>query len=277
MNLQMFSGSFNYLDGVSEQVRRICHPVFSKTPINYFEYQTMRHDGEMTMLSTAPVYLVDQIAGKFLLPSFFEMELFRSFGQRVTFLSHVLALPPGADEINVDKFSTNIEYFSEASLYHRLYFVDHYQEYYRVVGFAVSNDAPSAINYYMNNLNGLSCFIDYFEEHALDLIANVNHYNRVTLPEYLHKPDMSMLAPELQAFAPIGFTEQVDPESYRHSDAFTSRESQCVALLARGYTVKMIGNHLGISPRTAEQHIRNAKDKLGFNTKKQLLEYWYER
>ncbi len=55
----------------------------------------------------------------------------------------------------------------------------------------------------------------------------------------------------------------------------TTREYQCLALLAKGYTMKMIALEYSISPRTVEQHIRNIKEKTDLRTKQELLRAWH--
>ena len=55
----------------------------------------------------------------------------------------------------------------------------------------------------------------------------------------------------------------------------TGREKECMSLIAQGYTMKNAAKKLCISHRTVEQHLRNVKDKLGLNTKNQLVEAWH--
>lgn len=47
----------------------------------------------------------------------------------------------------------------------------------------------------------------------------------------------------------------------------TERESQVVALLARGLQTKQVGRALGISTKTADRHVQNAYAKIGVSTR----------
>jgi HD-GYP domain-containing protein (c-di-GMP phosphodiesterase class II) len=50
-------------------------------------------------------------------------------------------------------------------------------------------------------------------------------------------------------------------------DGLTERETQVVALLARGLQTKQIGRALGISTKTADRHVQNAYGKIGVSTR----------
>ena len=47
----------------------------------------------------------------------------------------------------------------------------------------------------------------------------------------------------------------------------TERETEVVALIARGLQTKQIARILGISPKTADHHIQNAYAKIGISTR----------
>lgn len=55
----------------------------------------------------------------------------------------------------------------------------------------------------------------------------------------------------------------------------SKREYATIALLAQGNTDKEIGKKLGISPRTAEAHINNAKIKLNVTTRAELISKFF--
>lgn len=57
----------------------------------------------------------------------------------------------------------------------------------------------------------------------------------------------------------------------------TKRELNCLALIAKGYTMKGVALRLNISPRTVETHLRNLKEKFGFSSKNQLVSLWYDQ
>jgi DNA-binding CsgD family transcriptional regulator len=67
----------------------------------------------------------------------------------------------------------------------------------------------------------------------------------------------------------IGFS-LVLPKSSQFQ-TLTSREYNIVQLLSEGYTDKEIAKKLGLSPRTIETHVNNAKQKLSIKTRAELI------
>ena len=55
----------------------------------------------------------------------------------------------------------------------------------------------------------------------------------------------------------------------------TQRGMECLILAALGFPKKHIASRLGISYRTAEKHIRNAKNKIGIYHHRQLLDFLF--
>ncbi len=56
-------------------------------------------------------------------------------------------------------------------------------------------------------------------------------------------------------------------------DDLTAREVEVVRLVARGMSNKAIAHHLGISPRTVEGHVNHVFDKLGVDSRTELVHY----
>ncbi|WP_305987651.1 LuxR family transcriptional regulator [Roseibium sp. MMSF_3544] len=53
--------------------------------------------------------------------------------------------------------------------------------------------------------------------------------------------------------------------------SLTTREQECLLLLAKGYRTAMIADHLSIKAVTVDLHLRNARTKLGARTREQAL------
>jgi DNA-binding NarL/FixJ family response regulator len=60
------------------------------------------------------------------------------------------------------------------------------------------------------------------------------------------------------------------------TNPLTERERQVLQLVARGHTYKEIGTELGISPKTAENHVRNILGKLHLSRRSDLVRYAVE-
>lgn len=55
----------------------------------------------------------------------------------------------------------------------------------------------------------------------------------------------------------------------------TQKTMECLILAALGFPKKNIASRLGISYRTVEKHIKNAKDKIGIHHHRQLLDFLF--
>jgi DNA-binding CsgD family transcriptional regulator len=55
----------------------------------------------------------------------------------------------------------------------------------------------------------------------------------------------------------------------------TKRSTECLILAAMGFPKKQIASRLGISYRTVEKHITNAKNKIGIYNHRQLLDFLF--
>lgn len=53
---------------------------------------------------------------------------------------------------------------------------------------------------------------------------------------------------------------------------FSQQEIKCLRLLITGKTIKLIGQHMSLSPRTVEYYLNNIKKKLNVKTKSELIE-----
>ena len=60
------------------------------------------------------------------------------------------------------------------------------------------------------------------------------------------------------------------------TNPLTERERQVLQLVARGHTYKEIGAELDISPKTAENHVRNILGKLHLSRRSDLVRYAVE-
>jgi len=73
------------------------------------------------------------------------------------------------------------------------------------------------------------------------------------------------------------YTDILDPAYYGKRDktkkniALTSRQADCLVQLALGKSAKQIANEFHISVRTVEHHIENIKNRLGCESKSELI------
>lgn len=80
----------------------------------------------------------------------------------------------------------------------------------------------------------------------------------------------------LQSVAIFGFEAarrlvREESGSFHHFGALTDRQRECVLLAARGKSDSVIGQLLGLSPKTVSNYLENAKGRFGVATRSQLV------
>jgi DNA-binding CsgD family transcriptional regulator len=140
--------------------------------------------------------------------------------------------------------------------------------------FGASPNISGMINVYLNNLDVLKSFCFYFKEKGEHLIKQFEK-NRIRM-----KKDQSIIANEVpkslfdtfQARNQCLHALKIDRyhlgESYNHHH-LTKREVECIRWCVKGKTADETSIILGISKRTVNAHLDNAKQKL--NCYKQSL------
>lgn len=262
----------NYYDTIS----KICYPLFKKTPIQYFDYTRFYDSGEMVTIGTHPHFTVKFYEhGQY--PSFEEFQVFSSSGMTISLLSHNMPLPLGAHDVNPDRYLANIASAWDAQIFHRLYFMVRREGFYLTCGFGIKQEMKLAHDFFLNSLSILEDFIKYFEHHARDLITENAQNNRINLPLYHNKLlPYDMHHDVIEHISNIDFSiNPITRNSQINTKLFTSREIDCLNLIAQGYTMKNAARRLAISPRTVETHLRNIKEKHAINTKNQLIDLWH--
>jgi DNA-binding CsgD family transcriptional regulator len=88
------------------------------------------------------------------------------------------------------------------------------------------------------------------------------------------------LTPAQAVAEALGFLEAAEPRAHEpapiRTSPLTPREVEVAALVARGLTNRAIAAELVITEATAERHIRNIFDKLGFASRAQLAIWAHE-
>lgn len=70
-------------------------------------------------------------------------------------------------------------------------------------------------------------------------------------------------------------TTRINVTYLGQSFSLTQRVAECLILTALGFPKKYTADRLGISYRTAEKHIRIAKEKIGIHNHKQLIDFLF--
>lgn len=264
------------MNSTYDKVNHICEPFFRRTPINYFEYVRFYDSGEMLLLGTHPEGMLKAFISN-LFPSQEELNSFHAYGIKVACLSHDMELPAGVGALNSERYQNNIFNAAEHNVFHRIYFIERCSNYYKIYGYGVCKSTSSIMNYYLNSMPVLEKFVKHFEWRAQELIGGDNKENIIVLPNYHNKINaMETQSSSVEHYYEMQFQGFESDIFAKNTNRLTSREKECLSLVAQGYTMKNTARKLKISPRTVEQHLRNIKDKYGLHTKNQLVEIWHE-
>lgn len=141
-----------------------------------------------------------------------------------------------------------------------------YTDYY---SFASVRNNTKIIAYYLTNLDFLKKFILFFMEKAADLLkaayANKIYLKRISQNHCDHDNNKSM---ELKINKIFVHTES--------SDGFiTIKEFDCLKSVAHGKSFKETARQLGISERSVEHYLYNARNKLNISTMGELINIFW--
>lgn len=145
--------------------------------------------------------------------------------------------------------------------------------------FLSSKNNPKTREFFVKNANLFEMFIAEFKAKFNDSIIKES-----LLYKAKYRDGCDLILPEQKIQESIdrqGFLSSIRSNGY-HIDIngkfirLTEREFECLELLSKGHTIKGIGNHLLISPRTAENHINNIKHKTGYHCKDHLVTIYHD-
>lgn len=142
--------------------------------------------------------------------------------------------------------------------------------------FIAKRDDPAALNRFLNHIDLLQHFIDYFYDKAAHLLEE-GAKQKLVYPVYeesvaveTHQEDEEKWRREFMEALPI--------QSFRFQNALgelailTAKELLCAQQLIRGKTSKEIACALNLSPRTVETHVESIKRKSGCYSKSKAIQ-----
>lgn len=141
--------------------------------------------------------------------------------------------------------------------------------------FGTTPDNHQVVSLYLNNMDLLERFIVYFKDKAKKLIEQASRHKI-----FIHKNYERNIAEQESAaiFHPgemtrEAFLEDTIIKSYVFDEhtILTKRELDCVQCLLQGKTLQQTAEMLFISPRTAETHLENVRQKLHCQNKSELI------
>ena len=229
----------------TQYMKEFCYPL-RKIGIDYLSYTRVYADGGRIILSTNPR----------IIENYFSTSKYTRFWNE----GHSSYYKSGL--IMLWKFVPHQDIFQEASeiagIKHGIYlFGDVNDDYYESFGFATTCHNESIINAYLNNLNSLKNFTEFFKESARSMLKKVENC-KVILP--LNKSIITL---------PEDVSYQAD--SFEIPLKLTKRQQQCAFLVMKGMTAKVIARELALSFRTVETYLQDLKAKLNCKNKTELI------
>lgn len=130
--------------------------------------------------------------------------------------------------------------------------------------FGTHLNSPSINQWYLNNLDKLELFIDYFNE-KMSQFKTLSRGHDITFP-VAQSNECQILGLESLSQNEQQFIHQIS-----RTHRLSLRQQQCLELAVQGHSAKQIANHLNISHRTVEDHLHTLRQKFHAKNKTELI------
>lgn len=270
--------AFDYNRQSMDPLSKICLPLQQYLGIKFFRYMRIYANGHYLSLGTNLNYMQ------------YYLENIAKLGS--VFLSLVTQAPNTDYECLLWPENTQSFLFKNDNVFSALYhhdvwngitFAKKSKKYVETWAFAGSKQDCHLIKFYINNIQVLRHFIQYFNEKASALIDCKDLKKLASFKSSIPLFQRSPVTPTCQrlqnflANTSFGVRRKSLGNIHRCSSIdITKREQDCLSLIIKGRTTKEIARYLDISPRTVEYYINSLKNKIGCQYKTEILD-WYEQ
>jgi LuxR family transcriptional regulator, quorum-sensing system regulator SolR len=159
---------------------------------------------------------------------------------------------------------------------HAIYLINPNTNYCEFFSFASFPEYPEVINFYLNNLDILQNFIDFFKVQAAPLITKAEKFK--LFYEHHDKPirtykisDLNELEKFQSKNHQIKNNREFQNLNMQHDHSLSIRQLDCAKYLLDGLQYREIASKLNLSVRTIETHIEYLKTKLDCRNKSELI------
>lgn len=235
-------------------------PLFNFFKINFFSHTRAFHDGNFASLMTSTDLTEYYIAQKYPIRFSQGKGIYLEKGFHVE--SHL------GDSSSQKMINDLQEKFNTA---HFIYVVDKHKAFDDMYSFATTPENEQILNHYMNNIDLLKKFLFYYKDKSNILIKNSTliKYNNDHFPTS-HTINQNII--DHHACTNSMPLNKITITGHLGEALLSKRELDCLKLLTKSHSFKEIGKTLSLSPRTVETYVNNMKNKLGCDTKKQLID-----
>lgn len=263
---KLFNSFFKNNLECQDSLNKLRDPLKRNFGIDDFWHLTVHENGHLANMST----FYDQWG------YFWDTECYRN----TDFLIAPSCLKAGCFQLDYDhNFVKIIDSFStKYPQYHPLIIIrKEGKEKAHIFGFAARQQRPSLPSFYMNNLAVLNSFLNYHlsvhakcikraEENMIDIAAlrGRNHFYKQSYGQ----ESLPNIANSCNFLKHIG----IDPLLLEGAKSLSFREKQVLVACSDRKTAAQNGNELGLSHRTIQFYLNNAKNKLGIITREELMQ-----
>lgn len=237
------------------KIKEICKPLFDVTEICYFIFARFYDDGSHIAFPSDAAWH----------QYFWSKEYHKKSRARLEPGSHLWHAEQTLSEASLEaKTLFNMD--------NKLDIVMRGDGYYDIFGFASTANNHKIIDFYFNNMDLLKKFTFYFVDRAHSLIKEGEKLeNRLFINEPEPSVDQSLNNRMDNVINRLRIRNFKFPKF-----SLSERQMQCLMLTLRGRTANDIGQHLSISPKTAESYLESVKNKFNCNSKAELFDKAYE-
>lgn len=236
---------------VSNDIASIGQPLFSYTPIEFFNFVRVFKNGSRLSLCSRADFMDFYFSNQLYNSSVF---VFNQECLNNRYFFHHTHIANSVIQVAAEKF--NICY--------GLALIRQYDKYFDFYHFATSKSKTNIYNYYMNNIDLLERFSLYFDEKAQKIIQTVKPY--VPEQKVLIESSISTnLSNSETKFLKATQFKKIYLDKKKNL-FLTYREIECIYYFMHGFSAKEIGKKLKLSFRTIEYYVLTIKKRFQINS-----------
>ncbi|VVE59036.1 response regulator transcription factor [Pandoraea sputorum] len=260
---------------LSSDTLEICRPFFIETGINAFSYSRFYADGTRAELWSDFQALEHTFFTARYVAGTYTPQYYGTSERHSLMREKVEAYPSELRDRFRQQLIDQREIFNHD---HCLVTVNHNADFAEYFCFYMPRSMPGAASFYLNNIDRLDAFSQYYVNVGKKLICQADDFiidNRATrnAPDARAPTTTDVTSPGLMRNGRESMRQQCRSEG--EWALLTTREREIARLLLRGVVMREIAMSLGISPRTVERHVDNMKTKLNCYRKSDLISKLY--
>ncbi|MEQ9116560.1 MAG: helix-turn-helix transcriptional regulator [Rickettsiales bacterium] len=135
-------------------------------------------------------------------------------------------------------------------------------------------------DFYLNNLKFVESLVDLFKRRHPDIFVGTDcngKYNKFNFDNLSHSDMLKKMIVRKQSIIKEYFPQGVEAKGRNGLITFTSREIDCLLLLAYGKSTKEISRDLSISSRTVAAHVQSVRNKTGYMLRSDLVSLFHDQ